>query len=232
MQHLVSIVIPALDEEAALPATLAAIRAQAGPLEVVLADGGSRDRTCARARQAGARVARARRGRGAQMNRGAQLARGEWLLFLHADTLLPEGALEAIRRLPREVEAGCFRQAFDRPHPLLGAISRLHNWRCRRTGIMYGDQALFVRRAAFDAVGGFPERPLEDVLLSERLRERRRPVLLPLTVVTAARRFLAQGIVRSLARVLLILLCHRLGLPLAGSRFFDPVRETPTGGSR
>ncbi len=229
---LVSVVIPALDEEHALPGTLAAIRAQRGPFEVILADGGSRDRSCALARAAGARVVRAPRGRGVQMNCGARLGQGEWLLFLHADTRLPAGALEAMRRLPREVEAGCFRQAFDRPHALLGAISRLHNWRCRRTGIMYGDQAMFVRHAAFDAVGGFPEQVLEDVLLSERLRGRRPPAMLPLTVLTGARRFVAQGILRSFARVLLILLCHRFGLPLAASRFFDPVRETSKGGFR
>jgi rSAM/selenodomain-associated transferase 2 len=231
-QDLISIVIPALDEERALPATLAALRPQVGPWEAIVVDGGSRDGTRAVARAAGARLLPAPRGRGAQMNRGARAARGTWLLFLHADTHLPDGALEAIRRLPRAAEAGCFRQAFDHPHPLLRTISWLHNWRCARTGIMYGDQAMFVRRRVFDEVGGFPERVLEDVLISERLRARRPPQVLRLTVTTGARRFLAQGILRSLARVLVILLCHRLGLPLAGTRFFEPVRERPEGGLR
>ena len=89
---------------------------------------------------------------------------------------------------------------------------------------MYGDQAMFVRRNVFEALGGFPESDLEDVKLSERLRQRCAPVLLPATVTTDARKFLAHGIVRSTTRIVLILLCHRYKLPLLGRRFFDPVR--------
>jgi hypothetical protein len=139
--------------------------------------------------------------------------------------MLPPGALAAIASLPANVESGCFRHAFDAPGRLLALTSRLHNWRCLKTRIMYGDQAMFVRRAVFEAVGGFPDGLLEDVRLSERLRERAEPALLPLTVVTSARRFLAQGPVASLARILLILIQHRLGTrPVAGRRFFEPVR--------
>jgi rSAM/selenodomain-associated transferase 2 len=220
----ISIIIPALDEEKALPATLASAFAQHGVFEVIVADGGSRDGTREVAGRAAARVICAERGRASQMNAGAQQARGEWLLFLHADTLLPSGALDAIAALPAPVEAGCFHQAFNHPHPLLTLISRLHNWRCRLTRVMYGDQAMFVRREVFGALGGFPNSVLEDVKLSERLRVRAAPVLLPATVVTDARKFLAHGIVRSLARIGLILVCHQLGLRLAGRRFFEPVR--------
>lgn len=221
---MISIVIPALDEQKALPATLRAVHAQRGDYELIVADGGSRDRTCAIARRAGARIVRLMPGRARQMNAGARGACGEWLLFLHADTLLPADALEAISRLPATVEAGCFHQAFNHPHRLLSIISRLHNWRCRATRIMYGDQAMFVRRRVFDAVGGFPDSDLEDVRLSERLRERAAPALLPAAVVTDARKFLAHGIIRSLTRIVLILVCDRLGLPLAGRRFLEPVR--------
>ncbi len=84
---------------------------------------------------------------------------------------------------------------------------------------MYGDQAVFVRRSVFEVLGGFPAGDLEDVKLSERLRARRTPVLLPAVVVTDARKFLAHGIVRSTLRIVLILLCHRYRLPLAGRRF-------------
>lgn len=223
---MISIVIPTLNEARALPQTLASVAAQPPTHEVIVADGGSDDATIRIAREAGVICITARRGRGAQMNAGAQRARGEWLLFLHADTLLPRDALHAIAALPGEIEAGCFHQQFSDSdaHPLLKRVSRLHNWRCRKTRIMYGDQAMFVRRTVFEALDGFPECDLEDVKLSERLRARRTPVLLPMAVITDARKFIASGIVRSLARIVLILLCHRYNLPLKGTRFFEPVR--------
>ena len=223
---MISVIVPTLNEERALPATLAAVLAQRGEFEVIVSDGGSTDGTRPIAQRApGVRVLRAQRGRAMQMNAGARAARGDWLLFLHADTRLPNRALARIAALPAQVRAGCFRQAFDAAHPLLRAISRLHNWRCRRTRIMYGDQAMFVRRELFQSLGGFPEvERLEDVLLSERLRALTVPVQLEGTVVTSARRFLAHGIVRSFARILLILICHRFGLSLRGTRFFESVR--------
>ena len=221
---MISIVIPTLNEERALPQTLAHVAAQNAAHELIVSDGGSTDLTQTIARKAHAQWLHGPRGRGAQMNAGARRAQGEWLLFLHADTHLPCAALSAIEALPPQVEAGCFHQAFSDAHPLLRAVSWLHNWRCRRTHIIYGDQALFVRRGVFETLGGFSECDLEDVKLSERLRRRRAPVLLPATVTTDARRFLAQGIVRSTTRIVLILLCHRYKLPLVGRRFFDPVR--------
>lgn len=223
---MISIVIPALDEERALPATLTAARIAVPAAQVIVVDGGSRDATReVAAAHPGVQVLIAERGRAAQMNAGARAAWGDWLLFLHADTRLPRGAGLAIESLHADVRAGCFRQAFDRRGRLLDLTSRLHNRRCEATGIMYGDQAPFVRAAEFAAVGGYPAGELEDVRLSERLRERAPPVMLPLTVVTSARRFLAQGEAASLARILLILLQHRLGRrPVAGRRFFEPVR--------
>ena len=223
---MISVVIPALDEERALPVTLAAVAAQVpAAAEVIVVDGGSRDATQAIARTAGARVIEAPRGRACQMNLGARSARGEWLLFLHADTILPAGALATISALPVTQEAGCFRQMFDTPGILLDLTSRLHNWRCARTRIMYGDPAMFLRRPVFEAIGGFPDGLLEDVRLSEHLRRRAAPVLLPQFVVTSARRFREQGALRSLARITALLLQHRFGAQLRrGRRFFDPVR--------
>lgn len=223
---MISVIVPTLNEARALPRTLATVAAQHAAHEVIVADGGSDDATTSIARAAGAVCLTAARGRGAQMNAGARRARGEWLLFLHADTLLPRDALPAIATLPAAIEAGCFHQCFSdsEAHPLLKLVSRLHNWRCRKTHIMYGDQAMFVRRAVFETLGGFPESDLEDVKLSERLRARRAPVLLPAAVVTDARKFIARGIVRSMARIVLILLCHRYKLSLKGTRFFEPVR--------
>ena len=221
---MISIVIPTLNESLALPGTLARLAGQTVAHDIIVADGGSTDATHDAALRGNAQWLTAPRGRGAQMNAGARLAHGEWLLFLHADTLLPDHALAAIAALPPSVEAGCFHQAFSDAHPLLRAVSHLHNWRCKRTRIMYGDQAMFVRRAVFEALGGFEEVDLEDVKLSEQLRLRTAPVLLPATVITDARKFRAQGIVRSTARIVLILLCHRFKLPLMGRRFFEPVR--------
>ena len=221
---MISIVIPTLNESLALPGTLARLAGQTVAHDIIVADGGSTDDTHDAALRGNAQWLTAPRGSGAQMNAGARLAHGEWLLFLHADTLLPEHALAAIAALPPSVEAGCFHQAFSDAHPLLRAVSHLHNWRCKRTRIMYGDQAMFVRRTVFEALGGFEEVDLEDVKLSEQLRLRATPVLLPATVITDARKFRAQGIVRSTARIVLILLCHRFKLPLMGRRFFEPVR--------
>lgn len=221
---MISVIIPTLNEERALPPTLAQLPEQGVAHEIIVADGGSTDRTAKIAQDAGAQWLLAPRGRSPQMNSGAMLARGEWLLFLHADTHLPPGALQSITDLPALVQAGCFHQTFSVRHPLLRVVSWLHNWRCKRTRIMYGDQAMFVRRETFWALGGFPDGDLEDVKLSELLRYRHAPALLPEVVVTDARKFVAHGILRSTARIVVILLCHRFRLPLAGRRFFEAVR--------
>lgn len=144
---MISIIIPTLNEAQALPATLARAFAQTGECEIIVVDGGSRDTTCAIA-TADARVhlVAAPKGRASQMNAGARRARGEWLLFLHADTLLPDGALAAITTLPDDIQAGGFRHRFSGDDRCLRLISWMHNWRCRWTHVFYGDQALFVRR--------------------------------------------------------------------------------------
>jgi glycosyltransferase involved in cell wall biosynthesis len=158
------------------------------------------------------------------MNAGVRVAQGEWLLFLHADTRLPPGALSAVEALAPGVSAGCFRHRFSGSDWRLRLISRLHDWRFAITGIIYGDQALFVRRALFDALGGFPAvRHLEDVLFSERLVRVTQPRRLELTVETESRKFEQMGVWRSFGRVLAILACHQLRLPIP-TRFFRDVR--------
>ena len=223
---MISVIVPTLDEERALPATLQRLFAQRGEFEVIVVDGGSRDRTRALAgRFPRVRLLQGTAGRAVQMNLGAAHAGGDWLLFLHADTLLPADALEAIRSLPEEIEAGGFRHRFSGSHRGLRLISRLHNFRCRCTRVFYGDQAMFVRRSLFERLGGFPEEPvLEDLLFGERLAAATRPVILPGAVVTDSRKFEQQGIWRSLWRVVLIQLSHELGLPVPARRFFLPVR--------
>ncbi len=223
---MISIIIPALNEARALPATLARVFAQAGECEIIVVDGGSRDTTCAIATtDARVRLATAPKGRAAQMNAGARAAQGEWLLFLHADTLLPDGALEAIAALPDDIQAGGFRHRFSGDDWRLRLISWMHNRRCRWTRVFYGDQALFVRRSLFERLGGFPEdHPLEDVVFGERLRRVSRLRLLDLRVVTDARKFTQMGAWKSLGRVALILSCHELRLPIPARIFFSDVR--------
>ena len=225
---MISVIVPVLDEAAALPAALDALLAQPGDFEVIVVDGGSGDATCdiARAR-AGVRLLQAPRGRAAQMNAGAAAARGELLLFLHADTRLPAGAIAALDAAQRRDgwQAGAFRHRFAPQDWRLALVSWGNNLRCRRSRVYFGDQAIFVRRELFERLGGFPVVPmLEDVIFCERLRGVTRAVLLSEAVTTDARRFLHHGVWRSTARALLILARHRLGLRSSGRGYVDAVR--------
>ena len=225
---MISVIIPALNESRALPAMLNRLFMQSGEFEVILVDGGSIDETvaCARLRPT-IRILSSRRGRALQMNTGAAVARGNILLFLHADTVLPDGAiadLNAFELVP-SIQWGGFHQRFSGSSWVLRTISRMHNWRCERTGIIYGDQAMFVRRKLFSASGGFPADPiLEDVRLSERLLRWVSPTILPSAVVTDSRKFEQMGPLRSFLRCLLILTCYELRLPILGRGFFAAIR--------
>lgn len=227
----VSVIIPALNEERALPSTLDSLAAQAGSFEVIVVDARSDDATRAVAERYRGRFARlevidAPRGRASQMNAGARVAKGRWLLFLHADTCVAPGAIEAIAALDsrEDVAAGCFVHRFSGSGVLLKLISIVHNYRFRRTVIMYGDQAIFVERSLFRRIGGYPEAVMEDVLLSEKLRRVTRPIMLPLAVVTDSRKFEQLGELRAFCWVVRILLAHKHGRPLRHREFFDEFR--------
>lgn len=224
---MISVIIPTLNEESALPDTLASLFRQAGEFEVILVDGGSTDRTLEiAAGDTRIKVIHADKGRARQMNAGAAVARGEWLLFLHADTQLPDNALTLLNDYENTpVQAGGFRHKFSGTGAGLRFISWLHNFRCRITRVFYGDQALFVRRRLFMSLGGFPDEPvLEDLLFGEKLVQYVRPVILQDHVITDSRKFEQAGVWLSLYRVLLILACHELGLPVPARRFFANVR--------
>ncbi len=225
---MISVIIPAYNEEKALPATLRHLLQQQGDYEVFVVDGGSSDATCHLVRsEPRLRLRTAPKGRASQMDAGAKEAKGELLLFLHADTILPEGALARLNSLEsdRAVQAGGFLHRFSGTDWRLRLVSFLDNFRCRHSRIIYGDQALFVRRALFERLGGFPDQPiLEDVAFCGKLVRVVTPVLLAPPVVTDSRKFVQMGIWRSFLRVLLIILHVEFRLPVLPRAFFRDVR--------
>jgi rSAM/selenodomain-associated transferase 2 len=225
---MLSIIIPCLNEAEGIAGTLAALEpVRRRGAEVIVVDGASDDGTAERAAPLADVVFAAPRGRASQMNAGADRARGEILLFLHADTLLPEAAdaliIDGLKRARRSW--GHFDVRIDGRHPLLRAVERLMNARSRLTGIATGDQAIFVTRTLFTATGGFPDIPLmEDIELSKRLKRFGAPLCLNHRIVTSGRRWQKRGVLRT------ILLMW--GLRLAYSLGADPRRLAVRYGSR
>jgi len=213
---MLSIIIPTLDEESAIAECLARVQPlRAAGAELIVVDGGSRDATAAIARPRADAVIDAPRGRAAQMNAGAALARGDALVFLHADTRLPGGAAEAIEAALAEpgVVGGRFDVRFDNERALFRVIAWFMNARSRASGICTGDQAIFVRRADFEAIGGYPEIPLmEDIELSRRLKRRGRLRALRLRVTTAARKWEREGPLRTVGLMWALRLLHFCGV--------------------
>jgi rSAM/selenodomain-associated transferase 2 len=190
-----SIVVPALDEAASISDAVRDALAQAD--EAIVVDGGSRDGTGVLAAAAGARVLQAPRGRASQMNAGAAVAQGDVLLFLHADCRLPAGAGDAVRAAVG-ARWGRFDVRLDSPRASLAVVGAMMNLRSRLSGIATGDQALFIDRALWEALGGYAPIPLmEDVELCTRLRRVARCACLRERVTVSARRWETRGIVRT-----------------------------------
>jgi rSAM/selenodomain-associated transferase 2 len=190
----ISVVIPTYNEAQELPGCLAALRDQAAH-QLIVADGGSTDGTGEIADAAGAVLIHCGvRQRAAQMKLGARRAEGDVLLFLHADTRLPAGALAAVERtVAGGAVGGCFRLRLQGAPPVLRAMVPIGDWHCRATHTTFGDRAIFVRRDAFLAAGGYPPQEImEDVELGRRLKRLGRLEVLPLTVTTSARHFRRQ----------------------------------------
>jgi rSAM/selenodomain-associated transferase 2 len=209
-----SVIVPTLDEEATIASTLAHAR-RPGDVELVVVDGGSRDETVNVARPLADRVLDAPRGRAAQMNAGAAAARGAVLLFLHADTRLPDDypALVAEALAPADVVGGRFDIRLDAPGLAYRVIERLIGLRSRLTGVATGDQAIFVRRDAFVRVGGYPAIPLmEDIALCRALKRAGRMAALRDVVVTSARRWQRDGLVRTVALMWTLRLAYYAGV--------------------
>ncbi|MCF8152024.1 MAG: TIGR04283 family arsenosugar biosynthesis glycosyltransferase [Sulfuritalea sp.] len=193
--------MPVLDEATHIVDRLQALQTMRREgVELIVVDGGSSDDTTRLAAALADRVVTAPRGRAAQMNSGAAASRGRVLLFLHADTALPDNAARTVLAAVGTNPAwGRFDVRIDGHHPLLRVVERMMNWRSRLTGIATGDQAIFVSRALFDQAGGFADLPLmEDIALSSRLKRITPPVCLRQHVITSARRWQAHGVLRTI----------------------------------
>jgi rSAM/selenodomain-associated transferase 2 len=195
-----SIVVPTLDEAEGIAATLHSLQTLRGlGHEVIVADGGSRDDTVALAAPLADRVIQAPRGRARQMNAGAAAATGDALLFLHADTRLPAEAAEDIAAALARRAWGRFDVTIEGRSPWLAVVAGFMNLRSRLTGIATGDQGIFVTRAAFDQIGGFPDQPLmEDIELSKRLKRLGPPASPHDRVATSGRRWERHGVWRTI----------------------------------
>jgi rSAM/selenodomain-associated transferase 2 len=217
----IAVIVPVLNEAQGIAPLLDDLAAH-GFDEVLIADGGSRDDTpTLAASRPDVTVLTGARGRGAQMNLAAASASSDILLFLHADTRLPPGAALQIRcALDRPAAVGgCFRLRFDRSSPTL----RISEWFSRFDSgwTSFGDHGFFVLRSAFEAAGGYPDWPLlEDVELRRRLLRLGRFVKAQAPVVTSARRFHAEGVLRRQMRNGLILGLHALGVSAATLKRF------------
>ncbi len=194
---MVSLIIPTLNEAELLPHTLARVRANNAPLEILVVDGGSSDRTVTLAEAGGARVIHSPQcQRAFQMNLGAQYARGEAFLFLHADTWIGPNALSQIEDVLRDAQVvgGGFARRFRSRSPILRVTCMISHWRSRWFGWFYGDQGIFVRRVIFERVGGFRDLPLfEDVDFSREIARHGRVVTLRAEVISSGRRFAGRG---------------------------------------
>jgi rSAM/selenodomain-associated transferase 2 len=233
----ISIIIPTLNEERTIIATLVHT-ATLGFDELIVVDGGSLDRTplliesyrlsTQHSALSPVRLVTAPPGRARQMNEGAKASRGEILLFLHADTQLPHDAKTMIDTTlaDRRMVGGRFDVRFDRPSMWGTAIGRMMNWRSRLSGLATGDQALFVRRPIFEQMGGFADMPLmEDIEFSRRLKRAGAIATLTTTVTTSFRRWEQHGPVRIILLMWALRFLYWVGVsPHTLSRWYGLVR--------
>jgi rSAM/selenodomain-associated transferase 2 len=225
-----SIVLPVLNEAAIIVAALQALE----PLrrrgaEVIVVDGGSHDGTPQLATPLADRFIATTRGRAAPLNAGAAIARGNMLVFLHADTMLPDNADALIGNALTRRAWGRFDLRIAGGRPLLAVVAHMINWRTRMTGIASGDQAIFVDRDAFLAVGGCPDVPLmEDIAISRRLKRLCRPFCIGTPVVTSGRRWEHHGVIRTILLMWWLRLAFYLGVePALLARSYSPLPSLP-----
>ncbi len=230
-----TVIIPALNERVGLPGTVAQVQASLPGAEIVVADGGSTDGTRDWISEHPAlHLADAPRGRGPQMNAGAQAATGDVLLFLHADCLLPgDAAAQIFTALTNPATVGgAFGVRFPENCDLsLHRLARLINFRSRLASEATGDQAIFVRRTAFEAAGGFPEWPLfEDMALVSKLKRQGRFRIVHAAVTISPRRWQAHGVWRASLLMCLLYVGYKVGVaPKTLKQWFVDVRPPRAG---
>jgi len=191
----ISVIIPALNEEAHIER---AILSASDADEVIVVDGGSNDATVSITEKLGAKVIISKKGRGVQQDAGAKEAKGDALLFLHADTMLPEGWKESVAQIFTDgnIVGGAFLLGINSDNPLLKFINRIANIRAKYLGLIYGDQAILVKKDKFFSIGGFRGLPImEDVDLIRRLRRHGTVKLLKEKVLTSQRRWYKKGLI-------------------------------------
>lgn len=210
---MMSVIIPTLNEECAIGQTLTNVAAIGGRPEVIVVDGGSSDRTIEIAHEHGAIVYSCEPGRARQLNLGARRSTGDILLFLHADTHLPSGTLRLVRSALSDpsVGGGSFRLKFDNSHPVL----RFSAWMSRLKSplIHYGDSGYFVRKSAFEDLGGFEDLDIfEDLDFYSRLNRNYGTVIVKDPVVTSSRRFVERGVVKMQSLSILMVILYMIGI--------------------
>tara|TARA_R110002072_G_scaffold94299_3_gene208445 strand:+ start:8959 stop:9633 length:675 start_codon:yes stop_codon:yes gene_type:complete len=195
---LISIIVPILNEAAQLPELLEHLLAcKRASCEVILVDGGSTDQSPEQAEALGFSVVRSKKGRALQMNTGAKFASGDILLFLHADTRLPENSDQIIKQAFEDTRSdwGRFNVTISGRAFMFKVIAWFMNHRSRLSSIVTGDQAIFIRKNLFEKMGGFPVQALmEDIEFSKRLKRISKPVALRVKVITSGRRWEQKGI--------------------------------------
>jgi rSAM/selenodomain-associated transferase 2 len=225
---MISVIIPALNEEGSLAAMLEAVRA-AGECEIIVVDGGSADRTRAIAARYGTVLGSAP-GRAVQMNRGAKESSGEVLLFLHADVVFPPNGLAAIARVLTDpsIAGGNFDIEYEGNSFSCRIFTRINRWR-RPFGIFYGDSGIFVRREVFEQLGGYRSLPLmEDYDFARRLVRRGRTVCLKESLTVSARRWEEYGLLRTTAAWFFLHVFYYLGVPTRWwRRLYPDIRRKP-----
>ena len=212
----VSIILPALNEQTVIHKTLLSLQPyrQQGH-EIIVVDGGSRDQTTDYAGRLCDRLIETQPGRARQMNAGAAKGKGDILLFLHADTQLPDNAIHEISsqfEKHKHKVWGRFDVKLTGKHPLLYLVARLMNLRSRLTGIATGDQAIFILSNVFQKLHGFPDVPLmEDIRFSRTLLSQSRPICIKSRLTTSSRRWEQKGIMRTILLMWYLRLAHFLG---------------------
>lgn len=214
MNTTASIIMPVLNEAAVLANAASSLQRLQRHAQLLIVDGGSRDDSARLASAITPLLVQTAPGRALQMNAGAARASGDYLIFLHCDTVLPDDFSSFIATLKQSSpDWGFFAISLEPRIPGLAVVARFMNWRSRLTAVATGDQAIFVRRELFLAIGGYADIPLmEDVELSKRLRRRSRPLIWRSPVQTSSRRWQARGLLRTVLLMWSLRLQYFLGV--------------------